>query len=86
MIHHIDSSEKTKNALLKALKTLKISQLLRKANIRKAQGASVFELFNFLFLLVFQGKNLYRFLESQRKSNTFSKITYYRFLNESRYA
>lgn len=86
MIHHYDSSEKTKNALLHSLKTLKIAQLLRKAGIRKTQGASVFEVFRFLILLVFQGKNLYRFLESERKDHALSKNTYYRFLNNSTFA
>lgn len=86
MIHYYNSSEKTKIALLHTLKTLKISQLLREAGIRKTQGASVFEVFRFLILLVFQGKNLYRYLDSERKDQALSKNTYYRFLNESTYA
>jgi len=86
MIHDFDSSEKAKNALLLSFKTLKISRLLRNAGIRKTQGASVYEVFKFLFLLVFQGKNLYRFLDSDRKDTALSKNTYYRFLNESTYA
>lgn len=86
MIHYDNSSEKTKNALLHTLKTLNISQLLRQAGIKKAQGASTFEVFRFLILLVFQGKNLYRYLDSERKDQAFSKNTYYRFLNESTYA
>lgn len=36
----------------------------------------------FLLLLVFQGKNLYRFLNSKRRELAVSKNTYYRFLND----
>jgi hypothetical protein len=86
MIQYYDSSEKAKNALLSTLKDLKIAHLLRKAGIRKTQGAPVFEVFRFLILLVFQGKNLYRFLDSNRKDDALSKNTYYRFLNDSTYA
>lgn len=85
MIQYNDSSEKTKIALLQTFKTLKISKLLRTAGIRKAQGISVYEVFKFLLLLVFQGKNLYRFLDSSRGDTAVSKNTYYRFLNTSTY-
>lgn len=85
MIHYNDSSEKTKIALLQTFKTLQLSKLLRKAGSRKAQGISVFEVFRVLLLLVFQGKNLYRYLDSNRSDNAASKNTYYRFLNESTY-
>jgi len=85
MILYKDSSEQTKNALLQTFKTLKIGELLRKSGIRKAQGVSVNEVFKFLLLLVFQGKNLYRFLDSKRSDLAVSKNTYYRFLNTSTY-
>ena len=85
MIHDFDSSEQTKNALLLSLKTLKVAQLLRRAGIRKNQGAPAFDILKFLILLVFQGKNLYRTLDSERNTSEFSKNTYYRFLNESSY-
>lgn len=59
--------------------------MLRTSGIRKAQGHSVFEVFRFLFLLVFQGKNLFRFIDSNRGEEAVSKNTYYRFLNASTY-
>lgn len=86
MIHYDDSSEKTKNALFQTFKTLKIAGLLRQAGIRKACGISVYEVFKFLILLVFQSKNLYRFLDSKKGDMAVSKNTYYRFMNESTYA
>ena len=58
---------------------------MRKANITKSCAISVYEVFQFLLLLVFQGKNLFRFLNSKYKEQTVSKNTYYRFLNETSY-
>jgi hypothetical protein len=36
----------------------------RQAGIRKSKGIPVIEVFKFLVLLVFQGKNLYRFVKT----------------------
>lgn len=78
-----------------AMKELKIPSLLKRSNIRKdcrktKSGAgsnkrSAFEIFQFLVLLVFQGCNLFRFLESKKKDTACSKNTYYRFLNDCHY-
>lgn len=67
------------------IKELKISKLLRESNIRKKKGGSAFDIFQFLLLLVFQNFNLYHFLNSKKQDTAFSKNTYYRFLNDSRY-
>ena len=64
---------------------LKIARLLRQSNITKNCGVPAFEVFQFLLLLVFQGKNLFRFLNSKHKEQAVSKNTYYRFLNETSY-
>lgn len=55
---------------------------MRMSNITKSCGVSAYDVFQFLFLLVFQGKNLFRFLNSKHKNQAVSKKTYYRFLNE----
>ena len=39
-----------------------------------------------MLLLVFQGKNLFRFLDSKKKELAVSKNTYYRFLNETTFS
>jgi len=83
MIHQIDPSEKTITTILLIFKKLKIRQLLNQSGIRKSCGVSTFEVLKSIFLLVFQNKNLYRFLDSERGQDTFSKNTFYRFLNES---
>lgn len=85
MIHYNHSSEQANFALFHAFKTLGLANILRKSGIRKTSGVSAYEVFKFLFLLVFQGKNLYRFLNSNRASQAVSKNTYYRFLNEHTY-
>lgn len=58
---------------------------MRMSNITKSCGVSAYDVFQFLFLLVFQGKNLFRFLNSKHKNQAVSKKTYYRFLNETSY-
>ena len=85
MINQISQNENTKDDFSKAIKELQIGKLLRRSNISKNCGISAFEVFQFLLLLVFQGKNLFRFLNSKHKEQAVSKNTYYRFLNETSY-
>ncbi len=85
MIHYNNSSEQTQIALFRAFSDLGIARLLRKAGICKACGYSTYEVFKLSFLLVFRGKNLFRFLNSTRGSSAVSKNTYYRFLNSTTY-
>lgn len=83
MINQMNQNENTQNQFSNAIKELQIGKLLRKSNITKSCGVSAYEVFQFLLLLVFQGRNLFRFLNSKRKEQAVSKNTYYRFLNES---
>ncbi len=85
MIYQNDKNENTQNQFSNALKELQIGKLLRNANITKSCGVSAYEVFQFLLLLVFQGRNLFRFLNSKHKDQAVSKNTYYRFLNETSY-
>lgn len=85
MINQNVINENTQNQFSNAIKELQIGKLLRKSNITKSCGVSAFEVFQFLLLLVFQGKNLFRFLNSKHKDQAVSKNTYYRFLNETSY-
>ena len=85
MIYQNAKNENTQNQFSNAIKELQIGKLLRKSNIRKSCGISAYEVFQFLLLLVFQGKNLFRFLNSKYKDQAVSKNTYYRFLNETSY-
>lgn len=85
MIYQNAEIENTQNQFSNAIKQLQIGKLLRKANITKNCGVPAYEVFQFLLLLVFQGKNLFRFLNSKHKDQAVSKNTYYRFLNETSY-
>lgn len=85
MINQMNQNENTQNEFSYAIKELKLGKLLRQCNITKNCGIPAFEVFQFLLLLVFQGKNLFRFLNSKHKEQAVSKNTYYRFLNETSY-
>ena len=85
MINQMNTNDHTENQFFHALKELQIAKLLRRANITKSCGVSAYEVFQFLLLLVFQGKNLFRFLNSKHKEQAVSKNTYYRSLNEVSY-
>ena len=85
MIYQNTQNENTQNQFSRAIKELQLGKLLRQSNITKNCGVPAFEVFQFLLLLVFQGKNLFRFLNSKHKDQAVSKNTYYRFLNETSY-
>ena len=59
MIYQNDTFENTENLFADAVKDLQISKLLHKSNVRKSCGVPVSDVFQFLLLLFFQGKNLY---------------------------
>ena len=85
MVNQICPNDHTPDAFSDAFKKLKIGNLMHKSNITKSCGISAYEVFHFLLLLAFQGKNLFRFLNSKHKDQAVSKNTYYRFLNETSY-
>ena len=75
------SFEQSQNAIGSALSELQIAKILYKANIRKGCGIPVMKLFQYILLLVFHGKNLFRALESKHNDHSISKNTFYRFLS-----
>ena len=81
MLPQADSFHQSSHQILLAMKELQIGRLLRQANIRKSCGIPVMALFQTLILLVFQGKNLFRFLHSEHIDCTISKNAFYRFLS-----
>ena len=83
MINQMSQNENTQNQFSNAVRELQIGKLLRSSNITKSCGVSAYEVFQFLLMLVFQGRNLFRFLNSKRKDLAVSKNTYYRFLNDT---
>ena len=75
------SFEQSQNVISSAFKELQITKLLYKANIRKECGIPVLKVFQYIFMLVFHGKNLFRALESKHNDHSISKNTFYRFLS-----
>lgn len=78
MIYQNAEIENTQNQFSNAIKELQIGKLLRKANITKNCGVPAYEVFQFLLLLVFQEKNLFRFLNessyNRKKSRFFLQL------------
>ena len=66
-------------------KELRIGQALRKSNFSKQGGFSCKDLLQFLVTLVFSGKNLWRYLDSDAGAAPFQKDAVYRFLNDCHY-
>ncbi|MGF9911629.1 hypothetical protein ABEX47_10570 [Paenibacillus ehimensis] len=63
--------------------TLQIGHLLRKAGISKSFGYSSLAVFQILFSLVFEGRNWFCLLESDRGKSLPRKDVVYRFLNQA---
>jgi hypothetical protein len=82
-------------SFIASIKELDISRLLTQCGVRKDsrmikgestnKKRSVFEIFQFLLLMAFQGCNLYRFLGSKKQDIACSKSTYHRFLSNEHY-
>ncbi len=66
-------------------KKYKISKKMKQSNFNKEKGFSYIFLFRLIFMLVFSGKNLYRYLQSEASDSNPAKDTIYRFLNSARY-
>ncbi|MHB8132432.1 MAG: transposase [Mobilitalea sp.] len=71
---------KLKSQISKFLKQYNIGSLLKSSNFGKDKGFSCFDLFKFVFMLAFTGKNLYRTFPGLP-----SKNSVYRFLNSTSY-
>lgn len=74
MINYNDHFDHTENQFFTAMKELKLGMLLRQSNVTKSCGIPASQVFEFLLLLVFQGKNLFQFLNSKCKEQAVSKI------------
>ena len=65
-------------------KTCQIGKLLKQANFNKEKGVPCSQIFRFIFMLIFTGKNLYQYLLSGC-CEQLAKDTIYRFLNSSHF-
>ena len=99
MITQINENEnlncKFNISFIATVKELKISTLLDRCGIRKktriqrseksCDKCSVFEIFQFLLLMIFQGSTLHRFLGPKKQDLACSKNTYQRFMSNIHY-
>lgn len=84
MVHQRSLSDQSRFSSV--FHSLKIGNLLREAGIRKSFGLSALAVFQLLFSLVFEGKNWFRLLESNRGNSLPGKDVIYRFLNHPGFA
>jgi hypothetical protein len=84
MLHQKSLSEQAKTRFSILFSTLQIGQLLRKAGIKKSFGPS--SLVQILFSHVFEGRNWFRILESERGVSLPGKDVIYRSLNQGTFA
>jgi hypothetical protein len=85
MVQQNDVPEQSVSRFSQIFSTLKVGQFLRQAGIRKSFGFSCLTVFQTLVQLVFQGRNLFRVLESGHAESMPRKDVFYRFLNEPRF-
>ena len=78
---NMSDENRSANYVTKFFKEHKVGQLLRKSNFLKLKGFPCKDLLQFLVMLVFMGKNLWRYLDTDAGNSPFQKDTIYRFLN-----
>ncbi len=63
------------------LKEFQVCRIMMQSNFYKMKGFSCIAVFQFIFTLIFNGKNLFRIINSNCGETPFAKDTVYRFLN-----
>ncbi len=86
MIDQNAQNNQLPNEIKPAFKELKVLQHLRTAGFKKKFGYTCSHLFQLIFVLLFQHKNWFRLLESDKGESFPGKDAVYRFLNHSGYA
>jgi hypothetical protein len=79
------AENKSAGAVQQFFKEHKIGKTLRQSNFTKQKGFACNDLLRFLVMLVFTGKNLFRYLQSDAETAPFKKDSVYRFLNDCHY-
>lgn len=79
------AENKSANYIAKFFKEHKVGQALKQSNFFKQKGFPCKDLLQFLVTLVFMGKNLWRYLDTDAGNAPFQKDAAYRFLNNCYY-
>lgn len=82
---NMTAENKSANCVVKFFKEHKIGQTLKQSNFFKQKGFPCKDLLQFLVMLVFMGKNLWRYLDTDAGNTLFQKDAVYRFLNNCYY-
>lgn len=80
-----NDNKKLNYSVTNFFKEYNISSIMKESNFYKEKGKCNVLIFKFLLILVFTGKNFYRFLETEKGEFIFAKDTIYRFLNSIHY-
>ena len=72
------------NAISTFFRKYKIGNLLRKCNAQKEKGVPVLQIFKYKLCNVFAGRSMYMQQKTGSFKETFSKNTFYRFLNSTK--
>jgi UDP-N-acetyl-D-mannosaminuronic acid transferase (WecB/TagA/CpsF family) len=83
MVHEHEHQDQLQSMISRFFNEKGIASLLKRANIRKADGVPVTQVFQFLFQLVFSGRSLSRVLKDPDAQ--FQKDTVYRLLHSPRH-
>lgn len=67
------------------ISTFKVGNLLRKCNAEKQKGIPVINIFRYKLVNVFSRSSMYMQMKTNHFSESFSKNTFYRFLNDPRF-
>lgn len=86
MIANNDQNNQLPNELSSTFKELNVFKHLRKAGITKSVGFTCAYLFQLIFCLIFENKNWYQVLQSNKANDCPEKDAVYRFLNKSTFA
>jgi hypothetical protein len=86
MITNTDQNNQLPKELKSTFDELEVLKHLRKAGISKSFGFTCSYLFQLVFCLIFQHKNWFRLLESNKSETLPAKDAVYRFLNHSKFA
>ena len=83
-IPHNDQEVELSNAISSFFVSFHIGNLLRKCNAGKEKGVPVIDIFQYKLCNVFKKASLYMQIKTDSFRESFSKNTYYRFLNSTK--
>lgn len=79
-----DNEQEISNTISRFISDFKIGALLKKCNCKKEKGIPYMELFTYILCNVFRDRSMYMQQKTGSFKESFSKNTYYRFLNSVR--